>query len=226
MQSPIDPEVAKRLDRLEHLIDSEYSGSAAEFERRIGIRMAQVNQWFSGYRALREKAARRIEELAKKPRGWLDESENDPLYEKLAAGQSEFVEIRRADVKFSNGLGSVIYYEDDKPPLSFRRDFLKRLGIPPGRAVVVDAGGISNEPKIPDGAVVLVNTADREHLNGEFFAFRADGELLIKRLEPLEGIGVLATADNPNFKPKSKIYREGIDDWEVIGRAVWTGAML
>lgn len=143
-----------------------------------------------------------------------------------AAAEGEFVAVRRADVKFSNGTGAVVYYEDDKPPLSFRRDFLQRIGIPPGRAVVVEAAGISNEPKIIDGAVVLVNTADRERLNGDFFAFRADGELLIKRLEPLDGIGVLATAENPNYKPKTRIYKEGVDDWEVIGRAVWTGSTL
>lgn len=160
---------------------------------------------------------------------WLESGKgpmHGPLPDAPAETESPFVEIRRAGVKFSNGHGAVAYYEDDKPPLSFRKDFLRRLGIPPGKAVVVDATGISNEPKIPDGAVVLVNTAAADRLNGEFFAFRADGELLIKRLEPLDGIGVLATAENPNFKPKTRIYREGVDDWEVIGQAVWAGSML
>lgn len=139
---------------------------------------------------------------------------------------SDFVEVRRAGVRFANGHGSVYIHDDDKPPLSFRADFLRKLGIAPGQAVVVEADGISNEPKIIDGSVVLVNMGDRERLDNDFFAFRADGDLLIKRLEPLEGIGWLATAENPNFKPKSKVYREGVDDFEVIGRAVWTGTLL
>ena len=137
----------------------------------------------------------------------------------------DFVAVRRANVKFSNGTGHVVYAEDDHPPLVFRADFLRRMGIAPGKAVVVEADGVSNEPKIPDGAVVLVNCGDREHLNGDLFAFRVDGELLIKRLERIDGLGILATADNPNFKPKQKVYVNP-PDFEVIGRAVWTGALL
>lgn len=137
----------------------------------------------------------------------------------------DFVAVRRADVRFSNGTGQIVFSEDDHPPLVFRVDFLRKLGVKNGDAVVVDSDGISNEPKIPDGAVVLVNRGDRERLNGDFFAFRVDGELLIKRLERIEGVGILATADNPNFKPKQKVYANATD-FEVIGRAVWTGAVL
>ena len=139
----------------------------------------------------------------------------------------DFVAIRRADVAFSNGSGKVVYQEDDRPPLVFRKDFLQKLGIAPGHAVVVDGVGHSNEPKIPEGSVVLVNRGDRERLNGDFFAFRYDGELLIKRLQRLDGVGVLATAENPNFKPKSRVYTGAeMDHFEVIGRAVWKGATL
>lgn len=139
--------------------------------------------------------------------------------------KTEFVTVRRADVKFSNGHGQVVYTEDDHPPLVFRSDFLRRMGVAAGNAVVVEAEGISNEPKIPAGSVVLVNRGDKERLNGDLFAFRCDGELLIKRLERVDGVGILATADNPNFKPKTKIYTKAAD-FEVIGRAVWTGAVL
>jgi phage repressor protein C with HTH and peptisase S24 domain len=138
---------------------------------------------------------------------------------------SDFVAVRRADVKFSNGTGHVVYAEDDHPPLVFRSDFLRRMGIAVGNAVVVEADGDSNEPKIPNGAVVLINRGDRERLNGDLFAFRVDGELLIKRLERIEGVGILATAENPNFKPKQKVYLNP-PDFEVIGKAVWTGALL
>lgn len=93
--------------------------------------------------------------------------------------------------------------------------------------MVVEADGISNEPKITDGSVVLVNKGDTEHLRGDFFAFRVHNKLLIKRLERLAGIGILATAENSNFKPKTKVYAgSDLDDFEIIGRAVWTGSLL
>lgn len=144
-----------------------------------------------------------------------------------SAKEAEFVSVQRADVSFSNGTGQVVYHEDGKPPLVFRMDFLRRLGIAQGDAVVVDAEGWSNEPKIVDGSVVLVNRGDRERLDGSFFAFRFDGELLIKRLERIEGVGILATAENSNFKPKSKVYHHTDEgSFEVIGKAVWMGSML
>ncbi|WP_087865820.1 S24 family peptidase [Comamonas thiooxydans] len=139
----------------------------------------------------------------------------------------EFTEVKHVNVRFANGHGKVSYEEDDKPPLAFRTDFLRKLGIKAGNAVVVEADGISNEPKITDGSVVLVNKGDTEHLRGDFFAFRVHNKLLIKRLERLAGIGILATAENSNFKPKTKVYAgSDLDDFEIIGRAVWTGSLL
>lgn len=137
----------------------------------------------------------------------------------------DFVLVHRVDVRFSNGHGQVVYHEDEKPPLSFRADFLRKLGIPPGKAVVVDAEGDSNYPKILDGSVVLLNSADSSRLNGDFFAFRVEGELMIKRLSRLEGVGIVASAENSDFKPKNVIYSNP-ESFEVIGRAVWTGAEL
>ena len=145
----------------------------------------------------------------------------------IRAFEEEFVAVRRADVRFANGVGQVYYEADDKPPLVFRMDFLRKLGIKSGKAVVVDSRGISNEPKIRDRSVVLVNSGDKEHLDNDFFAFRYDGELLIKRLERVEGVGILATAENSDFKPKSKLYKnEDLANFEIIGRAVWEGAEL
>lgn len=99
------------------------------------------------------------------------------------------------------------------------------LGIAPGKAVVIDAVGISNEPKIWDESVVLVNIADTANLIGGFFAFRVDGELLIKRLNRLDRVGIIATAENSNFSSKNKIYTDP-QEFKVIGRSVWIGAML
>lgn len=71
-KKPIDEKVRQRLARLEWLIDSEYEGSAAAFERGTGIKMSQISQWFSGERALRDKALARLESATSKPDGWFD----------------------------------------------------------------------------------------------------------------------------------------------------------
>jgi phage repressor protein C with HTH and peptisase S24 domain len=191
-----------------------------------GIKPPSVNGWVSGESKTIEganllKAAAFLGVSAK----WLAEGVGPMRDGASIYTDDEFVSVKRVDVRFSNGTGQVVYYEDERPPLSFRADFLRKLGIPAGKAVVVDAVGNSNEGKISDGAVVLLNSGDRDHLNGDFFAFRVNGELLIKRLERIEGVGILATAENSSFHPKNKVYTDP-EDFEVIGRAVWTGVEL
>ena len=70
---PIDAKVQLRLDALERLIDTEYGGKPSVFEEKTGVKMAQVNQWFSGYRALRDKALKTLTEKTGKPEGYFDQ---------------------------------------------------------------------------------------------------------------------------------------------------------
>lgn len=230
-----------RKRRLRELLEgAPYKGSQAAFALAIGKTESYVSQLANPDRYhFGELTARRIAQTLRLDDRYFesgygtntDRMEPPPLPRELpppsVPGETlgDFVAVRRADVKFSNGTGHVVYSEDDHPPLVFRADFLRRMGIAVGNAVVVEAEGTSNEPKIPDGAVVLINRGDRERLNGDLFAFRVDGELLIKRLERIDGVGILATAENPNFKPKQKVYMNP-PDFEVIGKAVWTGALL
>lgn len=195
----------------------------ARLQVLLQISSATLTNWKS--RGISKEGAIRAERELGCSANWILTGEGDEDAAAKVVDPSEFVEVRRVDVSFSNGEGRVVYHEDERPPLSFRADYLRKLGINKGNAIVVDATGISNEPRIRDGAVVLLNRADRTRLNGDFFAFRVNGELLIKRLHRVEGVGILATAENSDFKPKTKVYTEA-DDFEVIGRAVWTGIEL
>jgi hypothetical protein len=69
----IDDTVLRRLNALERLIDAEYEGKPKVFQDKTGIKMAQVGQWFTGYRALRDKALKRLEFETRKPSGWFDQ---------------------------------------------------------------------------------------------------------------------------------------------------------
>lgn len=220
----MDAMTAYRKQRLRDLIAGRrFAGNQSALAEAGGLSEARISQMATAKEGKLYSFGELSASKLAKALG-LDERYFEQGFETKAA-DSDFVEVRRVDVKFSNGTGQVVYYEDDKPPLSFRADFLRRLHIPPGRAVVVDAQGVSNEPKIIDGSVVLINSADTENLNGDFFAFRAGEELLIKRLSSLEGVGIVATAENSNFSPKMKVYTDP-ESIQVIGRAVWTGVEL
>lgn len=133
--------------------------------------------------------------------------------------EAEFITVRHVAVKFSNGSGRTVIDEGANPPLSFRADFIRKLGISHRNAVVVDADGDSNVPSIYQDGFVLIDRGQTEIVNGKFYAFRVNGNLLIKKLTRLEDGSVLAVSENQAYEPK--VYRQGVD-FEVLGRARWT----
>jgi len=140
----------------------------------------------------------------------------------------EFVEVARADVKMSNGRGKLVFLEGRKSALSFRRDYLRSIGVNPAHAVIVEGEGRSNWPDIVEGAVLLANRApDQRIVNGKFYAFRYDGELIIKKLFLQPDGKVLAVAANPDKKEfPDRVY--GLDELEfdLIGRIMWAAHEL
>lgn len=133
--------------------------------------------------------------------------------------EAEFITVRHVAIKFSNGTGRIVVDEGTKPPLPFRTDFLKALGISQRNAVVVDADGDSNVPSIYEHGVVLIDRGQTEIVNGKFYAFRVNGNLLIKKLTRLDDGAILAVSENRAYEPR--VYRQG-EDFEVLGRARWT----
>lgn len=133
--------------------------------------------------------------------------------------EAEFITVRRVAIKFSNGTGRIVVDEGAKPPLPFRADFLKTLGISQRNAVVVDADGDSNVPSIYEDGFVLIDRGQTEIVNGKFYAFRVNGNLLIKKLTRLDDGAILAVSENRAYEPR--VYRQG-EDFEVLGRARWT----
>lgn len=94
--------------------------------------------------------------------------------------------------------------------------------------MIVDAEGRSNEPEIMDGSVLLANRAPGQNIvNGKFYAFRYDGELLIKRLYRQEDGKVLAVAANPDKgEYPDRIYGTDETEFDLIGRIMWAAHEL
>jgi phage repressor protein C with HTH and peptisase S24 domain len=108
--------------------------------------------------------------------------------------------------------------------LSFRKDFLMSCGVTPSSAKIVNVHGTSMEPTIPNGLVLLVNSANTEPRNGKIFAMAKGHEgLVVKRLIK-NGEDWLARSDNMDGNPDFPI-NDGIPV-TIIGRAVWIGTKL
>ena len=151
--------------------------------------------------------------------------------EHLAMGQAndndEFTQVRRVDVSVSAGHGVLVLEEPSRSALTFRRSFLRDVGVTPDNAVIVNVKGGSMEPTIPDGAVLLVNTAPHPVISGEVYAFRQDGHLYVKRLHRMPDSMVKAVSDNPDRELYPDMNISAYDqETEVIGRCLWMGARL
>ncbi|QHJ00087.1 hypothetical protein GT347_20145 [Xylophilus rhododendri] len=77
------------------------------------------------------------------------------------------------------------------------------------------------EPTIKDGAVLLINKADKTPRDGHIYAFVKGDEILVKRFRQ-RGDSWYATSDNGN----ADIFLDGLAQIIVEGRAVWMGAKL
>ncbi len=80
--------------------------------------------------------------------------------------------------------------------------------------------GDSMYPYASDGDVVLVNTVDRDIVNGEVYALRDDDNAMLKRLYKQIDGRVRVESDNKNYPPDYLTPdREGV----IIGRVIWRG---
>lgn len=131
----------------------------------------------------------------------------------------DFFEIPLASGFIHAGVGAddgdLEYEEGISVPISIRWVEQKRLALSALRAVRIK--GDSNYPTMKDGNIVIINTADKEIVVGEYFAVNYNLKAVVKRIERENGVWYLAS-DNP--LPKYR--RQAVEDSDtyIVGRVV------
>lgn len=138
---------------------------------------------------------------------------------------NDFVPVSRLSVQVGAGNGRPVGIVNSLGLLQFRRDFLKAAGVSPSNAAVVTVKGMSMEPTIRDGSVLLLNRADREPRAGNVYAFSWDGEMLVKRFQLVSGTWH-AVSDNADKSEYPDIVIDGRAETLIQGRAIWVGSKL
>jgi phage repressor protein C with HTH and peptisase S24 domain len=179
----------------------------------IGKPPNKASDLLNGQGSFGAKIARELEEALGLPKGYFD-----------GIGESDdFIDVKVVNVKLAAGHGADPEIEELIGHLKFTRAFLRNCGVSAASARVVEVEGPSMEPTIKDGAVLLVNTNNREPLENAIFALaRPHDGLVVKRLVKT-GAGWVARSDNRDYDDIP------IDDGEpisIIGRALWMGAKL
>lgn len=152
--------------------------------------------------------------------------ETDSLFRETSEdSDNDFVQVARLSVQVGAGNGRAVGVVSSMGLLQFRRDFLRSAGVSPANAAVVTVKGMSMEPTIRDGSVLLLNRADKEPRQGHIYAFSWDGEMLVKRFQKV-GEAWHAVSDNADKSDYPDIILDGRAEALIQGRAIWMGAKL
>jgi len=150
-----------------------------------------------------------------------------------AADPDDFTPIPILEATLAAGGGALNEDEAVISHLAFRRDWLNRIGVSSGHAIIARAKGRNMEPTIHNGDMVLIDrgtntvpTRPRDPADtrpARIHALRDDRGARVKRLElaaPVAAPGVLALmSDNPDHPPE---FRQ-VSDVQILGRVVWWG---
>ncbi|MBY4730767.1 XRE family transcriptional regulator [Cupriavidus pauculus] len=193
----------------------------------LGVSKANVSAWENGRHEPSWSQMLKIRSITGMPLP-VDDRTDSEILEETEGVPPDFAMLRRLDVKASAGAGNLVFYETEKGRLAFRRDFLRQAGVSEADAVVIYADGQSMEPRIPDGAVLLVDTSRREMANNEVHVVRLEHEILVKRLRREIGGGVWIISDNPDKTkyPDILVTPDKEDLIAIIGRVFWMGARI
>jgi phage repressor protein C with HTH and peptisase S24 domain len=142
--------------------------------------------------------------------------------------EAEYAHIPVHDAMLAAGAGAFNGAEEVVDFLAFRRDWLRRLGLDPSRAVIARATGDSMQPCVWHGDLVLI---DRSRIDppmhsrpdrgrrAPVFALLDEGAAKIKRVQWIEpGLAVLLS-DNPDYAPTFA----RAENLSIIGKVVWWG---
>lgn len=166
---------------------------------------------------------------------WL-ETGRGPKYPEVSEPQSpsedEYFLVPILDVHAACGNG---HFNDQalvEGGFALPKVMLHDLGVPEGQGRIIHAKGNSMAPTIQDGAVVLINLADKEPMMSKVYAVCLPHEgLVLKRLtyEYIEAAGTsvwMMKSDNPdkNQHPDRRLPPD--ESTIIVGRAVWYGNRL
>lgn len=134
--------------------------------------------------------------------------------------QAYYTEVPLREATGSMGGGSTETGDRALTYLSFRTDWIRSKGNPE-YMTVIRAFGDSMEPTIPDGSVVLIDEGRRQFVKNKVYYLRYNGQMYIKRLVERDGHLAIASDNDPNL-----LLVSDADDFEIIGRCIWTAREL
>jgi SOS-response transcriptional repressor LexA len=224
LQASFDEEDSARDDafiaRLGELADM--AGSVSALARRAGVSQSGMHRYFSGGQPTR-KVLVAIADALDIDLNWLmTGSGSRSRSQALPQLPDNLRTLTRLPVH------SAARAEGQVEPLNvkglgFCRIWLSQVGYEVAHLHGLYMRGDSMSPTISNGDALLINTSQKEMVDGEVYAISGDnGKILIKRIQNKWNNIVGLISDNTLYTPLDA----DLTDIEVLGRVVWKGGLL
>lgn len=147
----------------------------------------------------------------------------DGPVEQLLLEGTDFAPVHRLNVSLSAGPGAENGNSKVIESLAFRRDWLGKMGVSASDAVLVKVIGDSMQPGLHNGDLALIDTAQKIVRSGQIYAVTdIDAQTLVKRVDTLDGEGLLLRSDNPDYAPLIRLGQDA-NRVTIHGRVIWSG---
>lgn len=134
---------------------------------------------------------------------------------------ASYVLVNRYDVQLSAGCGNIQWVVHEEDPISFRARWFQHKRIKPENCKALFVRGRSMEPKLEDWDTVLIDTSQREIIDGDVYAVCLSDEFYIKAVHRKPGMVVLRSY-NKDFEDID-VAGEQLNQLCIIGKMVWRG---
>ena len=134
---------------------------------------------------------------------------------------AEHMLVPKLEVKAAAGHGATVSDERPVGMLAFRREWMRKRNIQPGRVSAIEVSGDSMEPSLRDGDTILIDHTRNQVRRGAVVAARVSDDLFVKRLEQTPDDKWILVSDNHEYAPVALT-----KDGAVIGEVVWRGRWL
>lgn len=141
----------------------------------------------------------------------------------MAVDDRDVVEIRKVRLKLRAGVSrfETEPLNGDGAPLKVSRADLEQEGLDPEKLIAIEVRGMSMEPLLFEGDIVVIDPTDRRLVSRELYALNFDGDCCVKQMLYKGGDWYLHSM-NSDHKP----VRARSGQCEVIGKVVYQPGRL
>ena len=202
-------------------------GGATAAARHLSVSRNTLDLWLKRKSKIPLDGATKLAQLGGKSLDWLVHGREavPPVAVDETMGLPDgFVTVPMLRVGASAGPGRITNGDDLVPGevAAFREDWLRSMGLIPGRTHVLTAVGDSMEPTIRNGDFLLVDrSVDRVVDNGIYVVVLA-GLVLVKRVQVRLSGALVLKSENPVYG-EEVVPPDAVDDVVIEGRVRWYG---